>query len=149
MILSTFEPGNGAVMNTYGYRPLTQGLLLLGSSSSHSCSAQPPPWWCSCVGDTLNTSYSHMKLYRSQAGKLWRQALSEDKLECVKTLTNRVIHYLITMLPPLMDWMISHDNIHQGIHWKDWLEPTQNTQSIKSEHWTCVKRMRMRMGLFL
>lgn len=147
MILSTFEPGNSAVMNTYGCRPWTQGLHLHESSSSHSCSAQPPPCGCSCVGGTLNTSYCQTKPYRSQAGKLQRQTWAEDKLECIKT--NRVIHYLITTLPPLMDRMISHDNIHQRMHWKDWLKPTQNAQSMESEQWMCVRRIGMRMVLFL
>lgn len=97
---STLKFNNVAVLNTYECRPLTKGLHPHESSSSRSCSAQPPLCECSCEGDTLSTSYSQMKPYRSRAGKLQRQTRAEDKLKCVKTLTNRVIHYLITTLPP-------------------------------------------------
>lgn len=84
MILSTFELDNSAVMNTYGYRPLTQGLHPHGSSSCHRCSAQPPPCGCSCVGDTLNTSYSQTKPYRSQAGKLSKTNMSGRQIRMRK-----------------------------------------------------------------
>lgn len=43
----------------------------------------------------------------------------EDKLGCCETLANRTIHYPITMLPLLMERIISHDHMHRRTQWKD------------------------------